>query len=81
MAVEFDTSAIDFTDDRFLMQRVFYTTPDRIHGLLHYEGSNQLFFIGYKCGLCNKVYLLPDSVEDEAGVHQSLRHVCMEVSK
>src|SRR5579863_7642789 len=72
-AVEFDTSqSID--DDRFLMQQVFYTTPDRIHGVLHYAGPNQLFFIGYKCGLCSKVYLLPDSVKDETSVHQALRH-------
>lgn len=66
-------------DQRILLRLIFYTTPKRIHGLLHYDGTNQLFFMGYECGECGEVFLVPDSVEDEAGLAKALRHGCMEV--
>ena len=69
------------TDDyRFVMDLVTYTTPNRVHGLLHYEGSAQLFFFGYKCGNCRRVFLVPDIASDEYTLAESLRHGCMEAS-
>lgn len=64
------------TDNRIALQILYFTTPDRIHGLLHYESPSQLFFMGYKCGQCNKVFLVPDSVHDETTLAQSMRHGC-----
>jgi hypothetical protein len=72
---DFDTLKVQ-TDDRFVMRQVLYTTPKRIHGLLHYDASNQLFFIGYECGKCEQVFLVPDSVDSEDKLQRSLQHGC-----
>jgi len=64
--------------DRIVLQLVFYTSPTRIHGLLHYEGPNQLFFMGYECGQCHQIFLVPDSVHDETSLHEAMRHACTE---
>jgi hypothetical protein len=69
---------ISINDERFLLIQVLYTTHDRIHGLLHYEGATQLFFVGYKCGKCDQVFLVPDTVHDDPTLAGSLRHYCME---
>ena len=63
-------------DDRILMLQVFYTTPDRIHGLLHYEGPTQMHFMGYKCGVCSEVFLVPVEVTDMYSLAQAMRHGC-----
>jgi hypothetical protein len=68
------------TDNRIPLQQVFYTTPDHIHGLLHYESPSQLFFMGYKCGQCEEVFLVPDSVHDETELAQAMRHGCTNAS-
>ena len=76
-AVGFDINQA-IPDRRILMHQVWYTTPKRIHGLLHYDGPYQLFFVGYECGRCGKIFLVPDTVGDEPGLVQALRHGCME---
>ena len=73
----FDIDAVQ-TDERMLMQQVLYTTHDRVHGLLHYEGPTPLFLIGYKCSKCGQVFLVPATVGDEKELVDSLRHWCME---
>ena len=65
-------------DHRVFLKLVFYTTPNRIHGFLHHEGPNQLFFMGYECGRCHRVFLVPDSVHDETSLHEAMRHACTE---
>lgn len=72
---DFDTLKVQ-TDDRFVMGQVLYTTPKRIHGLLHYDAPNKLFFIGYECGKCEQVFLVPDSVDSEDKLQGSLQHGC-----
>jgi hypothetical protein len=65
-------------DRRILMHQVWYTTPKRIHGLFHYDGPTQLFFVGYECQECHEVFLVPDSVEqDEVNLAAAVRHGCM----
>ena len=63
-------------DDRILMKQVFYTTPKRIHGLLHYESPTQLFFVGYDCGVCNEVFLVPESVNNMCSLADAMEHGC-----
>lgn len=77
-AVGFDFSQT-IPDRRIHMRQVWYTTPKRIHGLLHYDGPHQLFFVGYECGRCGEIFLVPDTVKDEAGLAGALRHGCMGV--
>jgi hypothetical protein len=77
LAAEFDTFKVE-PDRRILMKQVWYTTPKRIHGLLHYDGPTQLFFVGYECGECAEVFLVPDTVENETGLVKTLRHKCTE---
>lgn len=64
-------------DRSIIMSQVWYTTPKLIHGLLHYDGPRQLFFVGYECGQCGEIFLVPDTVEDEARLALELRHGCM----
>jgi hypothetical protein len=64
------------TDDRIIMSKVFYTTNKPIHGIMHYEGATQLFFLGYQCGKCDEIFLVPDSVVDEVGLARSMWHKC-----
>ncbi len=71
----FDVSAVQ-VDDRILMSLVFYTTLKRIHGLLHYEGASQMFFMGYECGLCGEIFLVPDSVNDKRNLAEAMGHGC-----
>ena len=71
----FDISAVRL-DDRILMKQVLYTTPKRIHGLLHYESLTQLFFVGYDCGVCNEVFLVPDSVNNMRSLADAMGHGC-----
>jgi hypothetical protein len=61
---------------KILLCQVWYTTPKRIHGLLHYDGPSQLFFVGYECGKCGEVFLVPDTVEDERLLVFAMRHGC-----
>ena len=78
-----DFSTVDFdTVYSVVMMCVWFTTPKRIHGLWQYEGanSNQLFFAGYECNECHKIFLVPDSVNDERTLHESLQHKCMEAA-
>jgi len=63
-------------DRRIILKQVWYTTPKRIHGLLHYDGPTQLFFVGYECGQCGEVFLVPDTVTDEASLARAMRHDC-----
>jgi hypothetical protein len=79
-AVGFDFSQT-IPDRRIHMHQVWYTTPKRIHGLLHYDGLHQLFFVGYECGQCGKIFLVPDTVEDVPGLVQALRHGCMKITR
>ena len=65
-------------DDRITFQQVWYTTPKRIYGLLHYEVPSQIFFMGYECGRCHQIFLVADSVHDEPGLCAALRHACTE---
>jgi hypothetical protein len=71
----FDISKMQL-DDRILMKQVFYTTPKRIHGLLHYESPTQLFFVGYDCVLCGEVFLVPDSVNNIRSLTDAMEHGC-----
>jgi hypothetical protein len=77
--------AFDFNrvipDRRILMRQVWYTTPKLVHGLLHYDGPHQLFFVGYECGRCGEIFLVSDTVEDEAGLAGALRHGCTESTR
>ena len=73
----FDINTVDLTDRRIILKQVWYTTPKRIHGLLHYDGPTQLFFVGYECGQCGEVSLVPDSVNNETELCRALRHKCM----
>jgi hypothetical protein len=71
----FDTTQVlDFR--RVIFLQVWYTTPKRIHGLLHYDSPAQLFFFGYECQSCNEVFLVPDTVTDETSLARALRHGC-----
>jgi hypothetical protein len=63
-------------DRRIILKQVRYTTPKRIHGLLHYDGPTQLFFVGYECGQCGEVFLVPDTVTDYAILARSMYHGC-----
>ena len=76
-AVGFDFDRV-IPDRRIHMRQVWFTTPRLVHGLLHYDGPHQLFFVGYECGRCGKIFLVPDTVGDEPGLVQALRHGCME---
>jgi hypothetical protein len=73
----FDVGA-GIRDDRFLMKLLHFITPKRVHGLLHYDGVNQLFFMGYECQRCNRIFLVPDNVAGQDELPQALRHSCME---
>ena len=64
-------------DDRIIMSQVLYTTVKPIHGVLHYEGPTQLFFLGYQCGKCEQVFLVPGNVADETALLRSMRHGCV----
>ena len=72
----FDINTVDLTDNRILMQQVLYTTHDRVHGLLHYDGPTQLFFMGYKCARCHQVFLVPDTVGDNVSLGKAMHHGC-----
>jgi hypothetical protein len=65
-------------DDHLIMLLVFYMTNKRIHGIWHHEATNQIFFCGYECQKCHEVFLVPDSVKDNATLHQAMHHKCME---
>ena len=80
IALGFDVGRMQ-PDRRILMRQVRYTTPKWIHGLLHYDGPHQLFFVGYECGRCGEIFLVPDTVEDEAGLAGALRHGCTESTR
>lgn len=70
---------IDFTmeaDPRIIMHSVYYTTNKRIHGLRHYESTNQLFFLGYECQECGEVFLVPESVKDQGTLGEAMQHGC-----
>lgn len=73
----FDLSKVHIPEDVF-MEQLWYTTPQKIHGIFHYEGPTQLFFCGYKCNKCNEVFLVPDTVDNEPRLICALRHACME---
>ena len=62
---------------RIMMKLIFFTTPKRVHGLLHYEGLAQLCFMGYECSSCDQVFLVPAEVGSEGELAKSLRHSCM----
>src|ERR1700678_4389603 len=55
-------------EDAVLMMQQFFTTGKRIHGILHYEGLTQLFFMGYECNACHKIFLVPDTVVDDSSL-------------
>jgi hypothetical protein len=74
----YDVTQVDLTDHRILLRQIGFITPKLIHGLLHYDSLNQLFFFGYECQECNRIFLVPDSVESEVGLARALRHKCME---
>lgn len=65
-------------EDAFLMVQQWFTTSKRIHGILHYESPTQLFFLGYECNACHEIFLVPDSVKDDADLMEAMRHSCME---
>ena len=79
-AMAFDFNRV-IPDSRILMRQVWYTTPKLVHGLLHYDGPHQLFFVGYECGRCGEIFLVSDTVEDEAGLAGALRHGCTESTR
>ena len=76
VAMGFDISQV-IPDRRIIMHQFWFSTPKRIHGLLHYDGPRQLFFVGYECSQCGEIFLVPDMVEDEARLALELRHGCM----
>jgi hypothetical protein len=65
-------------EDAFLMIQKVYTTEKRIHGVLHHEGVNQTFFIGYECNVCHEIFLVPDTVVDLCSLGEAMRHGCAE---
>lgn len=69
---DFPTVTVDY----FAMTQVWFTTNERVHGIFHYEGATQLFFLGYKCGKCNEVFLVPDTVTDEEQLLTAMQHGC-----
>ncbi len=71
----FDINAVQ-PDERILMKQLWFTTPKRIHGLLHYDGPNQLLFLGYECSICGEVFLVPDEVTDMYSLGDAMRHGC-----
>ena len=72
-----DLSTLDLDSHRWVMSQMFFSTPTRIHGLLHYQSPSQLFFLGYKCGKCDQVYLVPE-VKDTNELANAMRHACHE---
>lgn len=63
-------------DDRIIMPLVFFKTGKHIHGVMHYESPAQLFFIGYQCGKCDEIFLVPNSVTDHTTLAAAMRHKC-----
>ena len=74
---DFDVSRIVF-DHRIPMHQVWYITPKRIHGLLHGCVPPYLMFMGYECGACHEVFLVPDSVANTSDLGVAMRHGCTE---
>ena len=65
-------------EDAVLMSQQFFTTGKRIHGILHYDGPTQIFFIGYLCNACSEIFLVPDTVVDDSTLSEAMSHGCME---
>lgn len=74
----FDISTVDIDSNRWLMEKMFFSTHTRIYDVLHLQTVTQLFFIGYKCGKCQRVFLVPEKVQDDSDVANSVRHACHE---
>ena len=64
------------TDDRIIMSSILYTTPKPIHGVLHYDSPTQIFAVGYLCGKCEHIFLVPSTVYDDTSLAKALRHSC-----
>jgi hypothetical protein len=67
--------AFNLDEHRYAMSKMWFYTPNRVHGLLHYQGPVQLFFLGYLCTKCGRVFLVPDikSIDD---LSDKMRHAC-----
>lgn len=77
----FGSATFAITDRRIILDLVHFITPNRIRGLLHYEGPNgQIFFMGYGCGECHQIFLVPNTVHDDATLAEAMRwgHACVE---
>jgi hypothetical protein len=70
-------STVDLDANRWVMQRFWFTTPTRIHGLLHFQSPAQLFFVGYKCDCCDRIFLVP-AIKDSNELANAMRHACHE---
>ena len=68
-------STLNFDSHKWAMERIWFTTPIRIHGLLHMEAPAQIFFMGYKCSNCNRIFLVPD-IKDINELSDQMRHAC-----
>jgi hypothetical protein len=75
MEVDLNTSTIDLDSHRWAMEKMWFFTPNRINGVLHYQGPAQLFFLGYKCSNCNRVFLVPD-IKWSNELSDAMRHAC-----
>lgn len=69
------STTFDIDSHRWVMERIWFTTPTRISGLLHMAGPVQTFFMGYKCGKCDRIFLVPD-IKDLNGLSDAMRHFC-----
>jgi hypothetical protein len=74
------TPGTDFSvrmEEPVYMELVNFVSPDRINGLLMYDSSTtQYFFFGYKCGVCKKIYLVPESADSIDTLIPAMRHEC-----
>ena len=77
----FDISQVHIDGERVILRLMHFITPKWIHGLLHYDGPHQMFFMGYECGKCDRVFLVPDTVTSEADIHKAVRHSCMDPTR
>ena len=75
MEVDLNTSTFDLDAHRRAMEKIWFFTPNRVNGVLHYQGPARLFFLGYKCSDCNRVFLVPD-IKSSNELFDAMRHAC-----
>ena len=82
--VGLDTRTFDLDAHRCVMSKMWFYTPNRVHGMLHYHSLQnkindkrpmQLYFLGYLCSKCNQIFLVPD-IKSSEELPDKMRHSC-----